>query len=95
MHRTDPSARIDCVRLSLACFSCVDRQNRLSEALEPHLQEMCERIAKFEPRFRANLSRRLRAAGATKQEVEEQFQLLNRGEFKVRPVSRSRARACA
>lgn len=58
---------------------------RLEDVLTPHIQEMCERMVKFDEEFREHFSQSLSAAGSSPEETEKLLQSLERGEFKVGP----------
>jgi hypothetical protein len=49
------------------------------------MQEMCERIVKFEPQFRQRFSQDLLALGDSPGDIQDLFQALERGDFEVSP----------
>jgi hypothetical protein len=58
---------------------------RLEDVLTPYMQEMCERIAKFDRGFREHFVQSLSVMGSSPEETEKLLQSLERGKFKVRP----------
>jgi Protein of unknown function (DUF4238) len=58
---------------------------RLEDVLIPHMQEMCERIVKFDKGFREHFFQSLSAMGSSPEETEKLLQSLELGKFKVRP----------
>jgi hypothetical protein len=58
---------------------------RLTATIGPSMQETFERVAKFHPEFRENVSAALAEEGATAAEIEEQFQAMATGQYIVHP----------
>lgn len=62
--------------------ACFDRVEAVSA---PTMQETAERIAKFDPEFRKNMRNSMKETGATPEEIDELFRVLEAGQFKVSP----------
>jgi len=60
--------------------------DRLRAMESPVLQEMLERMAKFDPEFREGLRKDMMKQGAARDEVERQLQAAANGRYKVRPT---------
>ena len=60
--------------------------DRLRAMEGPVLQEMLERMAKFDPEFREGLREEMMKQGAADDEVERQLQAAANGRYKVRPT---------
>ena len=58
---------------------------RLSDVLAPYLQEMCERMARFDQEFRESLSSGLSDKGCSAADIQQFLQSVQHGEFKIAP----------
>ena len=59
--------------------------NRHTDSQSPVMQEMLQRISKFHPEFRENVTKSLAELGATPGQIDEQFQAMASGKYHVRP----------
>ena len=59
--------------------------DRLTTIMAPTMQEMLERMPKFSPKFRKSVTESLIKAGATLEDIEEQFRIIELGGYRVRP----------
>lgn len=59
--------------------------DRLTAMMKPAMQETFERVAKFHPEFRANVTQALTEAGATPEDIQEQFRAMEKGGYLVDP----------
>jgi Protein of unknown function (DUF4238) len=60
--------------------------DRLKVMQAPIMQEMLERMAKFEPEFREAVRKDMIEVGATHEEVERQLKAVANGKYRVRPA---------
>jgi len=59
---------------------------RISDSMAPTMQEMCERIARHEPDFRARITRRFTELGSTPEEIERILSAMGNGEMQIAPT---------
>jgi len=59
--------------------------DRLTAVQAPVMQEMLERMANFDPKFREGVRKSMMKRGATSAEVERQLQAAGSGRYKARP----------
>ncbi len=59
--------------------------SRVSETMAPVMQEMYERIAKFDAAFRERLTKTLAESGSTPEEIDQLFETMGNGGMVVKP----------
>jgi hypothetical protein len=59
---------------------------QITDSMAPTFQEMCERMAKYEPDFRARITRRFSETGSTPEEIERLLSAMGNGEMRVAPT---------
>jgi len=59
--------------------------DRLTAMQEPIMQEMLERMAKFDPKFRKGVRTSLAQIGATQEDIRKQLDAAGSGRYRIRP----------